>query len=956
MRRLATCSAQPCIGDSSTSDRSPQLWLHPVVAACARSLGGACLLVLATALTTVRPASAATGRHAAADAPATVHNGWRDTGVRLAAASPVVLGSDAANAQLLSTRGGAAAAPTADSTPSPAVSADTAARLEELYGRHAQGHGSVDAQLEVFTRPLQTRDEGADAEGGGGAAGARTEDVWADMYSSEVGGENDAAPSLRARPGDLLPSHQRSTSPSSSSGSPIPYADFLALVADGRVARVAFGQPGSGPCGQDTLLALVDDGGGMGRTVLVSAGPSDPGLLDLLSSCGVVVDDGSSEGARLAFVFSAQFRTYLLPFLFLSAAYWAWHTGVIQPMPNAFRRKEFLRYRREQLVVASKLNFRSPMREVRIDTAAPDFIEWDDINGIDAVKKEIVEVIEYLKNPGLLRQKGVSRIGGVLLAGAPGTGKTLLAKSIAAESGVKMFTCSGTDFFDVYTGVGARRVRETFERMRAAAPAILFVDEFDALGAARGAAAAGDESTSIINELLVQMDGFEDNAGIVVLGATNRPGAIDSALIRPGRFDRIIYMPLPDAKGRAQILQVHARDKFVAAGINWMEVARSMAGFTGADCMGLMQRATRMAARQGRESIHEDDLYAAMEDKAVEAYIESTGSPKPGQDAGVPDPLPQRLRRSVAVYEAGKALLAHITPEFEEIARISICPGDVIMGYTLFLEDEEKSMDSVVTRSDLEAHMVMNLGGACAEKLVMGQEGVTSLGAADTFQANVIAREMILSMGMGAIMGPVDLMHTTAASADSGVMTRTVDDTAPPDGYDFHATDMSTEQARIGMAEIISLLEAGEAKAYYGLATNWRPLLALADALESRGSLKGREVVAVLEAAGCVHFTDPYIKGYGWDAADGGRLTYPLKERSLVGAGVRSGSSSSGSGDDVAGQEPAPVLTGVRAKTWYAGTALDAPRNPDGTFKYGWHWGMPYTLKRNIDPTSFPPS
>jgi cell division protease FtsH len=180
-----------------------------------------------------------------------------------------------------------------------------------------------------------------------------------------------------------------------------------------------------------------------------------------------------------------------------------------------------------------------------------------------------------------------------------------------------------------------------------------------------------------------------------------------------------------------------------------------------------------------------------------------------------------------------------------------------------------------------------------------------------------------------------------------------VDDTAPPDGYDFHATDMSTEQARIGMAEIISMLESGEAKAYHGLAINWRPLLALADALESKGSLKGREVVAVLEAAGCVHYTDPYIKGYGWDAADGGRLSYPLKEKTLVGAGARG----SGGADDVAQQpEPTPVLTGVRAKTWYAGTALDAPRNPDGTFKYGWHWGMPYTLKRNIDPTSFPSS
>ena len=182
-----------------------------------------------------------------------------------------------------------------------------------------------------------------------------------------------------------------------------------------------------------------------------------------------------------------------------------------------------LRYRRELLYIASKLNFRSPARVVKIDKDAPDFIAWEDINGIDSVKKEIVEIIDYLKNPALLRQRGVARIGGVLLAGAPGTGKTLLAKSIAAESGVSMFTCSGTDFFDVYTGVGARRIRETFEKLRNNAPAILFVDEFDALGAARGAQASGDESSSIINELLVQLDGFEDNNGIVLLVSPVRP-------------------------------------------------------------------------------------------------------------------------------------------------------------------------------------------------------------------------------------------------------------------------------------------------------------------------------------------------------------------------------------------------------------------------------------------------
>ncbi|GFH16281.1 AAA domain-containing protein, partial [Haematococcus lacustris] len=192
---------------------------------------------------------------------------------------------------------------------------------------------------------------------------------------------------------------------------------------------------------------------------------------------------------------------------------------------------------------------------------------------------EINEIIEYLKNPALLRQRGVSRIGGVLLAGAPGTGKTLLAKAIAAESGVRMFTCSGTDFFDIYTGVGPRRIRETFQKMRDNAPAILFVDEFDALGAARSGSGQGDESAAIINEMLV-----------------------------------------------------HARNKAVDPAINWTEVARAMAGFTGADCMGLMQRAQRMAGRQGRDAITEDDMYAAMENKAMETFSEYNDALKMGVD------------------------------------------------------------------------------------------------------------------------------------------------------------------------------------------------------------------------------------------------------------------------------------------------------------------------------------
>jgi len=710
-----SCSASGSGGrsDGTSRDDQDEPPHRPLPNSCRglmRAIGGGCLLVLANVLTAVAPASAAPsgGNCTRADDAEplarivlkSTHDTWRDTGMQLAAAPsslPPVVGPLSANAELLQEM----------VHQQGHLPEDDMLKLEEFYNAQHRSAQIAD-QLSALTAVPEVQSSMPVRDAGGEFRSSSA--LWADLYSSE---DDQPTFSLRMAEGDLGTSHSGQQS--------VPYRDFVALVADGCVSRVALDRSDSAH-----VLALLSPGAPGGeRTVAVDVGSCDAQLLNFLRGHGVQVEHGIPEQERIASAFMAQFHTYMLPFLALSAVYWAWHGAVLDPMPNAFRRKEFLRYRREMLYVASKLNFRSPAREVRIDMQAPDFIAWDDINGIDAVKKEIVEIIDYLKNPAKQRKRGVNRIGGVLLAGAPGTGKTLLAKSIAAESGVKMFTCSGTDFFDVYTGVGARRVRETFENMRNAAPAILFVDEFDALGAARGAAASGDESTSIINELLVQMDGFEDNQGIVVLGATNRPGAIDSALIRPGRFDRIVYMPLPDAKGRSQILQVHARDKHVDPGVNWFEVARSMAGFTGADCMGLMQRAVRMAARQGREQIQEEDLYAAMEDKAVEAYIEMTGSPSPGQDAGVPDPLPGRLRRAVAVYEAGKALLAYITPEFEEIARVSICPGNIIMGYTLFLEDEEKSMDTVVTRSDLESHMVVNLGGACAEKLLMGEDGAT---------------------------------------------------------------------------------------------------------------------------------------------------------------------------------------------------------------------------------------
>ncbi|GLC69378.1 ATP-dependent zinc metalloprotease FTSH 1 [Pleodorina starrii] len=726
------------------------------------------------------------------------------------------------------------------------------------------------------------------------------------------------------------------------------YTQLWSLVEEGHIAKLRFYGPE-----KNKVLATTRASAPGGVRVCKVVLPPDPTLLDHLSAHGVVVEAGASEDDRLRASLIIQMLRYTAPFLVISGLFWVLHSWLLDPVPNKFRRQEFIRYRREMLHVASKLNFRTPAREVRIDTTSPDFIKWDDINGIDEVKREITEIIEYLRNPGLLRSRGVARIGGVLLAGAPGTGKTLLAKAIAAEGGVRMFTCSGTDFYDVYSGVGARRVRETFDRLRNSAPAILFIDEFDALGAARGAQASGDESASIINELLVQMDGFEDNRGIVVLGATNRPGAIDSALIRPGRFDRIIYMPLPDAAGRAKIMQVHARNKAVDPNINWYEVARAMAGFTGADVMGLMARAARMAARQGREAITEDDIYAAMENKTVEAMVENTSvggggglvadDPTPDN----PEPIPPQLRKSIATYEAGKALVAYITPEYEEIARVSVCPLNIISGFTLFVEDEDKNVNAILTRSELEGRMVVSLAGRCAEKLVMGEGNLTGMGSPDLFHANLIAREMIMSMGMGRRTGPVDLLRVVGAAdgAPGGETLRAGPEMADEDPFYYHTTDMSTEQARVALSEVVELLEAAEAKAMYGLAMNWKPLEALTQALLDRGTLTGKEVAHILETNGVIHFPDPYTGGFGWDPD--GSLRYPFKPE-MSAEEQQQKQAEEAAAKAKAEAEAKPVLTGALAKTWFAGTEHDAPRTPDGRFAHGWHWNMPYSVRKTL--------
>ncbi|KAI7835886.1 hypothetical protein COHA_010231 [Chlorella ohadii] len=485
-------------------------------------------------------------------------------------------------------------------------------------------------------------------------------------------------------------------------------------------------------------------------------------------------------------------------------------------------------------------------------------VTFKDIAGIDQVKEEIMEIVSFLRDPQRFLTLGARSPAGVLLVGAPGTGKTLLAKAVAGEAGVPFFSIAGTEFMEMFTGVGASRVRDMFQQARKNAPCILFIDEFDGVGKARSFGGGGnDESVHTINQLLTEMDGFEDNTGVVVMAATNRPSALDKALTRPGRFDRIVHLPLPNVEGRVGILKVHARDKKVDPNLDFHKISRATAGFTGAQLMNLMNQSAILAVRQQQPYISEKEVFEALE-KIQRDKMQRGGRGVAGGDNEL---VPMPMRRSIAVYEAGRALMGYLTPQFDEIQRVSVCPGGAASGYTYFLPREEALESRIVTKGYMEARMVVSMAGRCAERLVLGEGNVSTAGSSDLATANRIAREMIFRCGFSKRLGPVSLMtneETYLKSAGRAV------------------ANISTELAVIAYEEVEELVEAAEAKAYYGLATNYNALTALAKELMEQESMTGAEVRALLEREGVKRFDDTDTEGYGWNK-DGG-LNWPGKD------------------------------------------------------------------------------
>ncbi len=366
-------------------------------------------------------------------------------------------------------------------------------------------------------------------------------------------------------------------------------------------------------------------------------------------------------------------------------------------------------------------------------------VTFDDVAGADEEKEELQEIVEFLRDPQRFTALGARIPKGVLLVGPPGTGKTLIAKAVAGEAGVHFLSISGSDFVELYVGVGASRVRDLFDQAKKEAPAIVFIDEIDAVGRQRGTGLGGghDEREQTLNQLLVEMDGFGSNEGVVVMAATNRQDILDPALLRPGRFDRQIYVGLPDIKGREAILKVHAKDKPLAEDVSLREVARGTGGFTGADLENLMNEAALLAARAGRPFINMTDLHEAM--------LKVVAGPEKRSRV-----VTEQARRLTAYHEAGHAVVIHELPTQDPVHQITIIPRGPAGGMTISLPQEDKSYRS---RTELQESIAACLGGRVAEQMVLGD---ISTGASNDLQrATNIARAMVTKYGMSDRLGTV---------------------------------------------------------------------------------------------------------------------------------------------------------------------------------------------------------
>jgi cell division protease FtsH len=368
-------------------------------------------------------------------------------------------------------------------------------------------------------------------------------------------------------------------------------------------------------------------------------------------------------------------------------------------------------------------------------------VTFADVAGVDEAKEEVVEIVEFLKDPGKFQRLGGKIPRGVLMVGSPGTGKTLLARAIAGEAKVPFFTISGSDFVEMFVGVGASRVRDMFDQAKKHAPCIIFIDEIDAVGRHRGAGLGGghDEREQTLNQLLVEMDGFEGTEGVIVIAATNRPDVLDPALLRPGRFDRQVVVPLPDVRGREQILKVHMRKLPLAEDVKPNIIARGTPGFSGADLANLVNEAALFAARANRRTVTMDEFERAKDKIMMGAERRSMV-------------MDEQEKKLTAYHEAGHAIVGLTVPEHDPVYKVTIIPRGRALGVTMFLPETDRYS---ISKRRLESKIATLFGGRIAEELIFGVESVTTGASNDIERATEIARNMVTKWGLSDKLGPL---------------------------------------------------------------------------------------------------------------------------------------------------------------------------------------------------------
>jgi cell division protease FtsH len=565
----------------------------------------------------------------------------------------------------------------------------------------------------------------------------------------------------------------------------VPYSTFLQAVEDGRVSRVTFDG--------DKIAGEYRTGD---RFTTFSPETDNKALIGDLQANGVEFEARPPE--RQSFLMQLFISSF--PILLLIGV-WIY----------------FMRQMQGGAGGRGAMSFgKSRARMLGEDQVS---VTFADVAGVEEAKEEVVEIVDFLKDPARFQRLGGKIPRGVLMVGSPGTGKTLLARAIAGEAKVPFFTISGSDFVEMFVGVGASRVRDMFEQAKKHAPCIIFIDEIDAVGRHRGAGLGGghDEREQTLNQLLVEMDGFEGNEGVIVIAATNRPDVLDPALLRPGRFDRQVVVPLPDVRGREQILRVHMRKVPLGDDVRPSIIARGSPGFSGADLANLVNEAALFAARAGRRTVTMEEFEKAK-DKIM------MGSERRSMV------MSDDERRLTAYHEAGHAIVGLSVPDHDPVYKVSIIPRGRALGITMFLPEEDRYSHS---KRRLKSQIASLFGGRIAEELVFGADAVTTGASNDIERATDIARNMVTRWGLSDRLGPL------AYSEDDGeiFLGRSVTQTKHMSDVTAHAID----------EEIRSIIDTEYQRAATIISEKMDRLNAMADALIRYETIDEHQIKDIME-------------------------------------------------------------------------------------------------------------